>query len=61
MNAYLVVSGIIFAVVAVLHAVRLAKRWPAKIGGADIPQWVSWAGLVVAGALAYWAWRLAVM
>lgn len=61
MNAFLVLSGIIFAVVAVMHAARLFYRWPVRIGTFDVPMSVSWLALVVSGALAFWAWRLAMV
>ena len=47
------VSGTIFLLVATLHALRLLFGWHASIGGWIIPMWVSWAGVVVAGFLAY--------
>ena len=56
-NKYLVVSGAIFGVVAVLHAVRALNQWPVHIGSLDIPVWSSWLGMVVAGTLCVWALR----
>ncbi len=49
------VAGTVFLIVALLHALRLLFRWHASIGGWIIPMWVSWAGLAVAGFLAYTA------
>jgi hypothetical protein len=61
MNAFVILSGIVFAVVAVVHAARLFYGWPVRIGSAAIPVWVSWLGIVGAGVLAVWAWHLAAL
>jgi hypothetical protein len=54
LKAYLSISLIIFAVVALGHLARLATGWPAQIGPYGIPMSASWGGLVVAAALALW-------
>jgi hypothetical protein len=46
------VAGIIFALVALLHLVRIFMEWPVLIGHWSIPMWASWIALVVAGGLA---------
>ena len=48
-----IVTGVIFAVVALFHLVRIYMGWPVMIGDWSIPMWVSWIGLVVAGGLAF--------
>jgi hypothetical protein len=58
MKAYLGVSGAIFGIVALLHLLRLALDWPARIGTWSVPMWVSWAALLLAGGLCVWAFRL---
>ena len=58
MRAYLLISGVIFGVVAIFHGLRLFLDWPAQVGGWAIPLWVSWIGILVAGALCVWAFRL---
>ena len=57
-KAYFVVSGVIFGLVAVAHLVRVVYQMLVQIGGWFFPQWLSWAGVVVAGALCAWAFRL---
>jgi hypothetical protein len=52
------VTGIIFAVVALLQALRLYMAWPVVIAGWSAPMWVSWIAVVVAGGLSYFAWTL---
>ena len=54
---YVVVSGVLFGVIAVLQAVRALYQWPVHIGSVDIPVWVSWVALVVTGSLCVWAFR----
>ena len=49
------VAGVIFAAVALFHALRILMGWPAVIGGWMVPIWVSGIGLVVAGGLSYFA------
>jgi len=46
-------AGTLFLLVAILHALRLLFGWHASMGGWIVPMWVSWAGVVVAGFLAY--------
>ena len=55
---YLMITAVIFVIVAVLHLLRLIYQWPAQIGAATIPIWASCAGLVVASALFVWAFLL---
>ena len=47
----------IFALVALLHVLRLALGWEATIQGSVIPLWVSILGVVIAGGLAIMLWR----
>jgi hypothetical protein len=54
---YLVVSGLIFDLVFLLH-LRIIFGWRAKIAEFEVPMWISWASLVVAGYLALSAYRL---
>ena len=56
-NGYVVVSGVVFGVVAVLQAVRALYQWPLQLAGFDVPIWPSWVAVVVAGALCAWAFR----
>lgn len=49
---YFIVTAIVFALVALLHLLRIAYGWEAVTGGWAVPLWVSWIGLLVAGVLA---------
>lgn len=53
-RTYARLTGVIFLIIAVLHALRILYRWGAVIGGWMVPMWLSWAALVVAGYLAWW-------
>ena len=53
-NAYAAISALIFAIVSVMHVVRLINRWPVVIGPYNISMNVSWAALVVSALLAIW-------
>lgn len=55
---YHTVTGLIFAAIALAHAVRLAYGWRAEIGGWEVPLSLSWAALLVAAYLAYQGLRL---
>ncbi len=52
------VAGLVFLLVAVLHASRLALGWQVTFGDWTVPMWVSWVALVIAGFLAYEGLRL---
>ncbi len=54
-RAFNTIAGTIFLIVAALHAMRLFCHWQASMGGWIVPMWVSWAGVAVAGFLAYTA------
>jgi hypothetical protein len=56
---YLLLSGTIFLVVAVLHLLRLIAGEPVLIGTTVVPLWISWFGFPGAAALGFWAHALA--
>ena len=43
----------IFALMGMLHLVRLVLIWPAQIGSWQVPLWLSGIGVVVTGCLVY--------
>jgi hypothetical protein len=53
-NAYAAVSALIFAIVAVMHVVRIINRWSVVIGPHQISMNVSWVALVVGALLSIW-------
>ena len=52
-KTYMTVTATLFLVVAIIHLLRIIFGWSVEIGGLSIPFWVSWLGVLVAGALAY--------
>ena len=51
-------ASLIFAIVAIAHAVRVFKHAPITIGSHVVPMGLSWVGLIFAGVLCIWMWRL---
>ena len=58
MRAYIQITGVVFGLIALVHALRLILDWPAQVAGWAVPVWVSWVAILVAGALCAWAFRL---
>jgi hypothetical protein len=58
-RAYLLITAVIFALVALLHLARIGFGWSAVLAGRSVPMWLSWVALVVTGALAYFEFSLA--
>lgn len=55
---YLIVSTLIFTVVAVMHLLRLALGWSVMLGMTSIPLWVSVLALLISAAVAIWGLSL---
>ena len=54
---YIVVSGLVFGVIALAQASRALMQVPIQIGAFEAPVWASWVAAVVAGSLCVWAFR----
>ena len=54
---YCAVSGVLFALVALAHLLRIAYGMDVQIDDYSVPMFVSWIGFIVPGALAVWAFR----
>jgi uncharacterized protein involved in cysteine biosynthesis len=52
-KTYVTLTATLFLVVALMHLLRIIFGWSVEIGSLSIPFWVSWLGILVAGALAY--------
>ena len=57
-KSYALVSGVIFALIALLHLWRAIAGWNVVIGSVEIPLWASWLALVIAAYLAISGLRL---
>ena len=55
---FCLVAGLVFLLVAVMHALRFALAVHVTFGGWAVPMWVSWVAFVIAGFLAYKGLRL---
>jgi hypothetical protein len=53
-KAALYTSGVVFAVVAIAHGVRLIMGIEIVIAGVVVPLWVSFAGALIPALLAFW-------
>ncbi len=51
-------SGTIFAVVCVAHLWRLFRHSDIIIGGYAMPMWASVVGLIIAGIMSIWMFRI---
>jgi hypothetical protein len=54
-NRYVLVSGVVFGVIALAQLIRAANQVPVQVGSVAIPVWVSWLAVVVTGSLCAWA------
>ena len=57
MKPFTTIAIIIFALVALLHVLRMIFGWEAVINGLVMPMWVSVVGTIIAGGLAIMLWR----
>lgn len=48
----------VFSLIALLHALRLVYGWSAVIAGWEVPMWLSGLAVILAGYLAYSAFKL---
>jgi type VI protein secretion system component VasF len=53
LRTFSITAGAIFALIALVHLVRIYLGWSIVIDSWSVPMWVSWIGFVVAGGLAY--------
>jgi hypothetical protein len=57
MKPFTTAAIVIFALIALIHLYRLIKPFAIVVDGMMVPQWLSLAGLIVAGGLALMVWR----
>lgn len=58
-RAYCITSGVVFALVALMHVWRFVLNLPVQIGAWSVPQSVSAVAAIAAGVLSVWAFRIA--
>jgi len=54
---YCIVSGVLFCLVALAHLLRIVNGISVHLDEYVVPMSVSWGGLIVPAALAFWAFR----
>ena len=54
-SRYAIVSGVIFGFIALAQLIRAMKQVSAQIDGVEIPIWVSWVAVALAGSMCAWA------
>lgn len=57
-RTFTTIAGVVFGIIAALHALRLLSGWEATIGDWRVPFWVSWMAIGVFGWLTYAAWTI---
>jgi hypothetical protein len=57
MKPFTTLAVVIFALIALIHLVRLIRPFEMVVHGFVVPQWISAVGLIVAGTLAVMLWR----
>jgi hypothetical protein len=55
---YLIVSALIFTMVALVHLMRLAQGWPVMMGSLSVPFWISAIAFLISGGVAIWGFSL---
>jgi hypothetical protein len=58
-KTFFLIASVIFLLIALVHALRLAFGWHAVVNTWTVPMWVSWVALVIALYLAAQGFRLA--
>jgi hypothetical protein len=57
-KTYLIVSSVIFALMAVMHLMRLVLGWSVVLGMTSVPLWASLLAVLVTVSLAIWGFSL---
>jgi hypothetical protein len=57
MKPFTIIAIVIFALVSLVHFLRLFLGWEVIVNAVVIPMWISVFGFVVAGVLAFMIWR----
>lgn len=58
-RSYLMLAGLVFAAVAVVHFARILFDVDVAVMGYEAPHWISWTASIVTAYLAYMSFRLA--
>ncbi|OHB24819.1 MAG: hypothetical protein A2542_03020 [Parcubacteria group bacterium RIFOXYD2_FULL_52_8] len=58
LRSYAFLTGILFALIGLAHAVKLYYGWVITIDGAVLPDWTSWVFIIVCVLIAWEAVKL---
>jgi len=53
---FTILAILVFAIVSLVHLLRLGFAWEVMVGGISVPTWASALGMVIAGGLAAGLW-----
>ena len=56
-RTFCTLAAAIFALIALLQLIRIVMGWSVTLNGVDVPLWVSWIAVAVAGALSLVGFR----
>jgi hypothetical protein len=54
---YCIVSGVLFALISIVHLLRIINGISIQVDQYAVPMTFSWVGFIVPGTLAFWAFR----
>ena len=57
-KTFVLLAGVVFAIVALAHLLRIFMDWPIVIDTWTVPMWLSWIALVIAGVLGFFGLSL---
>ena len=57
-KTFVLLAGVVFAIVALAHLLRIFMGWPIVIDTWTVPMWLSWIALVIAGGLGFYGLSL---
>ncbi len=58
LQGFLLVAGVVFGSVSLLHLVRATNSWRFVLGPMELPMAVSWLGFLITFSLCVWAFWL---
>ena len=54
-SKYVLVSGIVFGLIALAQLIRALNQVPVHAGAFEVPIWASWVAALAAGTMCAWA------
>ena len=57
MKPFTTIACIVFAIICLVHIIRVIMGWDVKVNNIDIPLWVSIVGALLSGLLAVMLWK----